>query len=262
LGVDAKFVIGLHLVDLPLLFQIQNFFGGIGKITTCGNVAKFTVGRLEDLVTVIIPHFQAYPLITQKSIDFQIFSFVVDLMGQALHLTDKGLNLIVAAKSAMNKGLPENLKAVFPNVTPLPRALASTATLLDPNWVSGFTCGEGWFSTATHRDSFQVTFGLTQHERDHPLLLKFEDFFGCGGCSITSKLNTYEYRVRSFKKCFDHILPHFDQYPVLGRKQRNYELWREVVTVLNSGAHKTEEGRARIIEIRSLLNKYPKPQTP
>jgi hypothetical protein len=49
-------------------------------------------------------------------------------------------------KAAMNTGLSEKLKADFPNVTAVVRGNALPVTLMDPQWVSGFSCGDGCFT--------------------------------------------------------------------------------------------------------------------
>ena len=60
------FTISLNSRDAALLEKIQQFFGGIGKISIRkkDNVVYFTVKSVKDLMNVIIPHFEKYPLIT------------------------------------------------------------------------------------------------------------------------------------------------------------------------------------------------------
>jgi len=59
-------------IDLPLLYKIQSFFGGIGSITVNGQTASFRVSKVDDIINVIIPHFNQYPLQSAKLIDFQL----------------------------------------------------------------------------------------------------------------------------------------------------------------------------------------------
>lgn len=160
-------------------------------------------------------------------------------------------------KGAMNRGLSEELQAGFPNVQTVVRENALPITHMDPHWVSGFSCGDGCFNISTNRNSFTPRFMLIQHIRDHSLLLKFKDFFGCGSTIITPKQTTCEYRVYSINNCFECILPYFDKFPSLGWKEQNYQLWREIVMILDKGSHQTVEGKARILKLKSVLNKYP-----
>jgi hypothetical protein len=70
--VAARFRIHLHSIDLPLLYKIQSFFGGIGSVNVNGQTASFRVSKIDDIINVIIPHFNQYPLQSAKLIDFQL----------------------------------------------------------------------------------------------------------------------------------------------------------------------------------------------
>ena len=64
--------IKMHERDRPLILSIQNFFNGIGYVSKPNNsfTVEFRVSTLKDIVNVIIPHFDKYPLITQKYADY------------------------------------------------------------------------------------------------------------------------------------------------------------------------------------------------
>jgi hypothetical protein len=111
------FTINLHSRETDLLKRIQSFFGGIGKITIIekDNSAYFSVKSVKDLINVIIPHFEKYPLLTQKQADFELFKQIVILMHNKQHLNTKGLNKIISFKASLNKGLTTLLKNYFPN---------------------------------------------------------------------------------------------------------------------------------------------------
>ena len=74
-----------------------------------GNISKegkdrvqFRVASLHYLINVIIPHFDKYPLITQKNADFILFKKVVDLINCGEHLTIDGLKKILAIRASIN----------------------------------------------------------------------------------------------------------------------------------------------------------------
>lgn len=58
------FSIELKDKDLDLLYKIQTFFQGVGKIHLIKNKghAVYTVSSIKELKEVIIPHFIKYPL--------------------------------------------------------------------------------------------------------------------------------------------------------------------------------------------------------
>jgi hypothetical protein len=103
--VSVEFCINLHTKDKALLKQIQSFFGGIGKIYESSESCRIRVHTPKDLTKVIIPHFEKYPLITQKRADFELFKMIVELINQKEHITVEGLNKIMSIKASLNKGL-------------------------------------------------------------------------------------------------------------------------------------------------------------
>jgi group I intron endonuclease len=70
--VQANLEFGLHKNELPLLLGIQQYFKGVGNIfiDSKNNVAYFKVSKIEDLINIVIPHFNSYPLLTNKRKDF------------------------------------------------------------------------------------------------------------------------------------------------------------------------------------------------
>jgi hypothetical protein len=106
----------LELINLSL--------GGVGYIANQGKYGiLYQVTSLQDLTNVIIPHFEKYPLITQKKADFELFKRVVDIMNRKGHLTSDGLQEIVNIRASINLGLSEDLKAAFPDTIPVTRPL-------------------------------------------------------------------------------------------------------------------------------------------
>jgi len=47
-------------------------------------MAVYCVSNLQDLLGAVIPHFEKFPLITQKQIDFELFKKIVVLLSQNL----------------------------------------------------------------------------------------------------------------------------------------------------------------------------------
>lgn len=89
-------MINLHKKEEGLLKLIQAYFGGIGRIGKERNdCCDFTVSSLNQILTVIIPHFDRYPLITQKLADYLLFREVVMMMKRGEHLTAEGVQAII-----------------------------------------------------------------------------------------------------------------------------------------------------------------------
>jgi hypothetical protein len=180
----AVFQINLHIADIDMLYKIQAFFGGIGSVTVSGHTARYRVSKIKDILSVIIPHFEKYPLQSAKSIDFQIWKESAVLINNKEHLTEKGILKIVYLKSGLNKGLSDNLKAAFPSVPELDMSKykINSGSSLNPNWISGFIDGDGSFTvlidSKTNYVNLRLIIGLNQRESFLIKKISLPTFFG------------------------------------------------------------------------------------
>ena len=99
---------------------------------------------------------------------------------------------------------------------------------IDPQWLAGFTTGEGSFvirieDNSTNKGGFQVRlrFNITQHSRDSELMNKIAVYFKCGSSYINRE--TISYNVYSNKTNIDIIAPFFTKYPVKGYKSIQFD---------------------------------------
>jgi hypothetical protein len=67
------------------------YFGGIGSVTSSKDKCRYIVSSLSQISSTIIPHFDKYPLISQKQGDYLLFKDVVSKMLNKEHLTREGL---------------------------------------------------------------------------------------------------------------------------------------------------------------------------
>ena len=184
-AVHPSLQIGLHKKDLELLKEIQATLGGVGSISEKPSMVYFRVQSLKQIHDVIIPYFDKYPLITQKLGDYILFREIVIKMVQKEHLNKAGLQAIVNIRASLNLGLSESLKEAFPETIPVSRPLVDKSKIPDPEWIAGFTSGEGCFyigvlNTPDRRLGVRVTikFMITQHIRDELLLSSLVYYFG------------------------------------------------------------------------------------
>lgn len=258
----ATFKIELHEKDLELLKLIQTYFGGIGLIYKGRNSVIFRVRSLEQIMGVVLPHFDKYSLITQKKADYLLFKEVVLLMKKKEHLTQDGLNKIVAIKSSLNNGLTESLNTAFPNIVPANRPVVLNQEIRDPNWVAGFTSGDGCFwigiskkSTPKPREYVQLGFNITQHARDEVLLRSLIDFFGCGSImNRPSRPDFRDFSVQNNSAILETIIPFFREQKILGIKQKDFNDWCKVADLIKNKSHLTEEGLDQIKKIKAGIN--------
>ena len=110
--VQLYFTITLHEKDKKLLELIKTVLG-VGKINKQEeNMFRFRVSSRSDL-KVILNHFDKYPMITQKQVDYLLFKQAYELMERKEDLTKQGLYKLVTIKASINWGLSDELKAAF-----------------------------------------------------------------------------------------------------------------------------------------------------
>ena len=77
---------------------------------------------------------------------------------------------------------------------------------LHPAWIVGFIDGEGTFSvnivhdnTIKHKVRVQLRFIITQHVQDRDLIVKIQEFFGCGHLMRDTDTKV-QYRINGMDK--------------------------------------------------------------
>lgn len=75
----------------------------------------YRVESFKDL-QVIIDHFDKYPLVTAKKLDYALFKESFNIIKLNEHFTEKGISNLIKFKSTLNKGLSENLKHNFSDI--------------------------------------------------------------------------------------------------------------------------------------------------
>jgi hypothetical protein len=132
---------------------------------------------------------------------------------------------------------------------------------LDAHWVVGFVDGEGCFFVGInpHPDmtsQFQVLpeFTVVQHERDVQLLHALKAFFGCGVVR-RNHAERMAFRVRRVEHLNDHVIPFFEKHPLKSKKHLDFLKFRDVLQLMQTGAHLTPDGIAKIRVIASRMNR-------
>jgi hypothetical protein len=213
-------------------------------------------------LTVIVSHFDQYPLVSKKLADYLLFNKIFKLYLQKAHLTSKGLQEILSIKASLNLGANLELKESFPDLVPAPRPLVEKPLNLIGDWVAGFVSGDGGFlvniiKPTSGKPSYIVSleFKITQHERDKELLNSFISFFGCGKVVKKSrKVPAWDYRCRVFKDINNIIRVFFQTHKILGLKSLDFQDWSSAAEIIEKKGHLTPEGLAQLKEIKSGMN--------
>lgn len=253
------FFIGLHVKDVSILLDIKQFFG-VGNISRNKESALYQVNSLKDLVNVIIPHFESYPLLTKKKADFLLLKLAIELIKQKEHKNIEGIHKLIGIKASLNKGLLNELSSSFNNITPQERPEVFLPEEINPNWFAGFASGDGSFSveilkSSTHKTGNRVIlkFLITQHSRDVELLKCFISFLGGG--FIKERTSISEFVIVKLSLITEKLIPLFQKYPIIGNKNEDFLDFCKIAELMSSNAHNTPEGLEKIREIKAGMNR-------
>lgn len=261
--VKAIFAITLHVKDIALLNRLIDTLG-VGKIWKTGpSKVIYRVESFKDL-DIIIAHFDQFPLITAKILDYFIFKECFGLMKQGAHLTQDGLLKILGLKSSLNRGLPENLSEAFPDITPVPKPDFIFKGIPHPMWVAGFTSGDGSFFVRIRKRKLstlvEVGFSIGQLLRELQVINAIAaTLLPLPGMSSSPKYVYLQsdmvlFNVTNFSHIVNYIVPFFTEHPIQGQKALDFNDFKSIVELMQNKAHLTPEGIDRIIEIKGGMN--------
>lgn len=195
------FQIKLHKKDLLLLQQIRAYFKGAGNIVVNESSVSYRVTSLKDMLNIIYPHFDKYPLITQKLGDYLLHKKAVMMIKEKQHLTKEGLQEFVNIRASVNLGLSEELKAAFPETVAAEKPVIENRVIPSAQWLAGFASGEGCFKINSFQSAsgayIALRFQIAQHVRDTKLIDSFTSYLGCG--NTINEMNHTKFEVAKFK---------------------------------------------------------------
>lgn len=86
-----------------VLVLLKDYFGcGSIRPDRSDSTLKWETRRLGDLIDRVIPHFERYPLLSQKREDFENFAIICRMMTDGAHRSRRGLSQIVQLAHSMN----------------------------------------------------------------------------------------------------------------------------------------------------------------
>ena len=258
-NVQARFQIKLHEKNRALLVLIQNYFQDIGYISKINNksTVEFRVSDITSLKNIILPHFDKYPLLTNKYQDFIIFKQIVLLMSENKHTNLEGLKEILEQRASLNWGLPKSLQESFPSIVGVKIIIVDNNMLnnICSEWIAGFSSGESNFYITISGNKVWLRFSVAQDSRDLLLLNNLVRIFNCGYVAQYKNREVGEFIVTKIDDIIVHIIPFFEKYQIKGTKYNDYLKFKEAAVLLKNKEHLTEKGLNKIIDLKKSMNK-------
>jgi hypothetical protein len=259
--VKIGFVAGNNPANYLMLKEVQNFFNGIGNIFVKknGTLLSFTVRSVNDCI-IIINHFENYPLLTYKLVNFILWSQALDLIISEEHLKLNGLLKIISLKAHSPKGLSPNLIKEFPNYIPINLPdYKPDLSKINIHWICGFINADGSFSITNYKQNYSqtkeicsISIRITQHNRSKNTLEAIQKFFNYGSI-YSNKNGVWNYIIRSIK-LINNFIERFEETQLLGAKALDYADFCKAVWLMNNKSHFTPEGLAEFKTIAAGMN--------
>ncbi len=136
---------------------------------------------------------------------------------------------------------------------------------INPWYIVGFTEGEGTFHVAFYKDP-QMKQGIKVIPEFHinqsylrlEILETIKKYFDCGYLKQNhvknKKDDTYVFVVRNRDDLIDKIIPFFEKYNFISDKQKSFTIFKQIVFLMQSGAHSNRAGIKKIINLAYKMN--------
>lgn len=156
-----RFRIRLHIDDKPTLDCIKAVLG-VGVVKIEKDSCIYIVSSISDLIDIIIPIFNKYPLLSTKTFYFNDFyrAILIKLNHLGTSLSKSSYDEIVRIKNGMN-----SQRTTYNDL--LLTSLAYNNNYLNAYWLLGFIEGEGTFGIKSNVPYFQIA----QHNRNRILMI-------------------------------------------------------------------------------------------
>lgn len=130
---------------------------------------------------------------------------------------------------------------------------------LEAQWIVGFVDGEGSFLISINKNEkmtlgWQVLpeFRVVQHQNDEQILYKIKDYFGFGNV-VVNHGDRKEFRVRGSEN-IKKIILFFKKNNLRTSKNKNFEIFCNVVGRMEDGQHLDKQGLLEIASLASNIN--------
>lgn len=262
IGFEFVFRLTLHSDDKKILEYIKNILN-CGRLNSERNVHIFTISKLSDIETILIPIFDKFPLNTVKYLDY------LDFKKAFLMYNNRTKN-----DSSKKNALINNIVNIIENMN-------SKRTIFDlpvdhiiritGNYLIGYLEGDGTFYLNKH--DMSVHLGLVSLTVNRPVLEKIREFllnlldehsYILG--SSTKLINILDKKVKDNHKSVsilditqidficNILIPYFNNIEFRTKKYLDYVDFRTIALLLLEGKHLTEKGKELIVKLGNSMN--------
>ena len=128
-------------------------------------------------------------------------------------------------------------------------------------YLSGYADGEGSFCISFSprpklRTLLEVrpSFSVSQNSDRQEVLKLFQQHLDCGTIRRNPSDRTFKYEVRSIKDLIGKVIPHFQKYPLLSSKKKDFKKFAVICQMMYEGKHLKQDSLKEIVTISYQMN--------
>lgn len=265
------FVLTQSIREKDTIIQLHKYLG-VGKLYYSRNEITIIVRSLAELLNVIIPHFDAYPVRGHKYTAYITFKQVVLSMNSGKHLTASGflqiLDLCYFANYTSQRTLETKQAIVNKVIRSVPRGsiqyepiTISTKNItenspINPDYLVGLVDGDGSFNFGFKSDRRRIVpnFTIVQGIEDRSVLEDVQSYLGCGKV-YDLKSQTVRYQVESVSELVNNVLPVFKENEFNTSKKDYFNNTAEAWCILATEGIKKDCNLIKVVELVYSMNR-------
>jgi hypothetical protein len=128
-------------------------------------------------------------------------------------------------------------------------------------YISGYVDGEGCFTVSISPRArllagweVRPSLSVSQNGDRAEVLYALQAYFGCGSIRPDRSDRTLKWETRRLEDILGSVIPHFERYPLLSGKRRDFERFAAVCRLMAAGAHRRADGLIEIVELVRTMN--------
>jgi len=127
------------------------------------------------------------------------------------------------------------------------------------HYLAGFSDGEGSFNVSfrprpDYQVPWKVSVSFNVSQKDQVILALFKRYLACG--TLRSRPDgVWYYEVTNLNAVVENVIPFFERFQFLSaKKKRDFAKFKQIVALMQTGAHLTPAGIREILAIREEMN--------
>lgn len=128
-------------------------------------------------------------------------------------------------------------------------------------YISGYVDGEGCFTVTFNKRAkaklgweLRPSFSVSQNEDRRQVLDIIREYFGCGSIRRDFADKTVKFEIRDHNDLVSKVIPHFERFPLLSKKQKDFELFKAICEIIHATKHLQKDGFADVVTLAYQMN--------